>query len=134
MALIKNPVGASETIRMLVDAWVAPVQLLIIINDRDADGTDVSWLWDADFERLCGTTQQIIVSGTRAADMQVRMQYAGVDRQQITRIDRIADALDGLLAAAVTGQVVYVLPTYTAMLELRAVLTQRGWVAPFWQD
>jgi hypothetical protein len=66
--------------------------------------------------------------------MQVRMQYAGVDRQQITRIDRIADALDGLLAAAVTGQVVYVLPTYTAMLELRAVLTQRGWVAPFWQD
>jgi UDP-N-acetylmuramyl tripeptide synthase len=134
MALIKNPVGASETIRMLVDAWAAPVQLLIIINDRDADGTDVSWLWDADFERLCGTTQQIIVSGTRAADMQVRMQYAGVDRQQITRIDRIADALDATLAAADAGQVVYVLPTYTAMLELRAVLTQRGWVAPFWQD
>ena len=134
MALIKNPVGASETIRMLVDAWAAPVRLLIIINDRDADGTDVSWLWDADFERLCGTTQQIIVSGTRAADMQVRMQYAGVDRQQITRIDRIADALDATLAAAEAGHVVYVLPTYTAMLELRAVLTQRGWVAPFWQD
>ncbi len=134
IALIKNPVGASETIRMLVDAWAAPVQLLIIINDRDADGTDVSWLWDADFEQLCGTTQHIIVSGTRAADMQVRMQYAGVDRQQIECVDGIADALDALLVRATNGQEVYVLPTYTAMLELRAVLTQRGWVAPFWQN
>jgi UDP-N-acetylmuramyl tripeptide synthase len=100
MALIKNPVGASETIAHAgANAWVAPVQLLIIINDRDADGTDVSWLWDADFERLCGTTKHVIVSGTRAADMHVRMQYAGIDGQQIQRIDRIAEALDAALAA-----------------------------------
>ncbi|MDZ4721063.1 MAG: MurT ligase domain-containing protein, partial [Roseiflexaceae bacterium] len=71
MALIKNPVGASETIRMLTSSpELHPdgLHLLILINDRHADGTDVSWLWDADFERLAGNIARVTLAGTRAED------------------------------------------------------------------
>lgn len=134
LALIKNPVGASETIRMLVEAWHTQVTMLIIINDRDADGTDVSWLWDADFEILPEHLAQVTVSGTRAADMHVRLKYAGVADTRITPIDDIATALDSTLANQPDGASVYILPTYTAMLELRSVLVARGWAQPFWND
>lgn len=134
MALIKNPVGASETVRMLVEAWQAPAHVLIIINDRDADGTDVSWLWDADFEALIDATQAFTVSGLRAADMQVRLHYAGATAAQVRRIDDIATALDACLAEIPAGETLYVLPTYTAMLAFRSVLVGRGWAQPFWQN
>jgi UDP-N-acetylmuramyl tripeptide synthase len=134
LALIKNPVGASETIRMFVDAWTAPQPILIIINDRDQDGTDVSWLWDADFEQLVPWLTHVVVSGTRATDMQVRMYYAGMAPSHITCVDDSAAALDAALARVPSGQTLAVLPTYTAMMELRAVMVARGWVAPFYAD
>jgi UDP-N-acetylmuramyl tripeptide synthase len=134
MALIKNPVGASETIRMLVEAWAEPAAVLIIINDRDADGTDVSWLWDADFEYLVPAVRAVTVSGLRAADMQVRLYYAGLDTALLQRIDALDTALDACLHALPTNATLYVLPTYTAMLEFRALLVARGWAKPFWQD
>jgi UDP-N-acetylmuramyl tripeptide synthase len=134
LALIKNPIGASETLRMLVEAWHTQVRMLIIINDRDADGTDVSWLWDADFELLPDHLSHVTVSGTRAADMHVRLKYAGVPVERIDINDDIATALDAALASPPAGTTVYVLPTYTAMLELRAVLVARGWAQPFWND
>lgn len=134
LALIKNPIGASETLRMLVEAWHTQVRMLIIINDRDADGTDVSWLWDADFELLPDHLSHVTVSGTRAADMHVRLKYAGVPVERIDTNDDIATALDAALASQPAGSTVYVLPTYTAMLELRAVLVARGWAQPFWND
>ncbi|KAB8144025.1 DUF1727 domain-containing protein [Chloroflexia bacterium SDU3-3] len=136
MALIKNPVGASETVRMLVGGLPAAQQidLMIAINDRYADGTDVSWLWDADFERLADHVARAVVSGTRADDMAVRLKYAGVDPARVTVVPELPQALDAALAALPQGATLYALPTYTAMLELRQNLAQRGWVKPFWED
>ncbi|MFN8500875.1 MurT ligase domain-containing protein [Kouleothrix sp.] len=143
LALIKNPVGASETVRMLAGEQPAAssqlpagdgLHLLIAINDKFADGTDVSWLWDADFERLAGRVAAAVVSGTRAADMAVRLKYAGVPAEQIGAEPDLARALDLALARLPQGATLYALPTYTAMLELRAELARRGWVRPFWED
>ncbi|HEX6293224.1 MAG TPA: MurT ligase domain-containing protein [Herpetosiphonaceae bacterium] len=142
MALIKNPVGASETVRMLVtrdsasetESAPADLYLLIVINDKIADGTDVSWLWDADFEQLAGRVAHVVVSGTRAADMAVRLKYAGVPHACIEQEPNLGRALDRVLAASPAEQPLYLLPTYTAMLELREELVQRGLVKPFWED
>jgi lipid II isoglutaminyl synthase (glutamine-hydrolysing) len=134
MALIKNPVGASETIRMLTSQSAGDLSMLILINDRHADGTDVSWLWDADFERLSGQIGRVVVGGTRAEDMAVRLKYAGVDPARITTEPDVAQALDLARGAAPAGATLYALPTYTAMLELRDHCARRGWVRPFWED
>jgi lipid II isoglutaminyl synthase (glutamine-hydrolysing) len=137
MALIKNPVGASETVRMLVggrEPHTSGLHLLILINDRDADGTDVSWLWDADFERLAGVIAHVVIGGTRAADMAVRLKYAGVDAGLLIVEPDPAQALAYALQATPAETTLYALPTYTAMLELRAVLAERGWVKPFWEE
>jgi UDP-N-acetylmuramyl tripeptide synthase len=147
LALIKNPVGASETVRMLVGGWAggsgpSPIphppsphlHLLVAINDRYADGTDVSWLWDADFEQLAGRVERAVVSGTRAEDMAVRLKYAGVDPERIVTKPDLARALDSALDRLPAGATLYALPTYTAMLDLRAELARRGWVRPFWED
>lgn len=134
IALIKNPVGASETVRMLVgESSAAGLHLLIAINDRFADGTDVSWLWDAEFEALA-TAAHITVSGTRAADMAVRLKYAGLPQERITLIDALPAAVDAALAGLPAGATLYLLPTYTAMLELREELAARGWVRQFWEE
>jgi UDP-N-acetylmuramyl tripeptide synthase len=137
IALIKNPVGASETVRMLTtNAAVSgqPLHLCIAINDRYADGTDVSWLWDADFEPLIEHTASVLVSGTRAADMAVRLKYAGLPPEQISVEPDLARAVDSALARLPAGATLALLPTYTAMLELRAELARRGWVRPFWEE
>jgi UDP-N-acetylmuramyl tripeptide synthase len=140
LALIKNPVGASETVRMLTDSQPsAPdgaggLHVLIAINDRPADGTDVSWLWDADFERLAPFVAHATVAGVRAADMSVRLKYAGVPPERIITSSNLSMALDLALNELPGGATLYALPTYTAMLELRQVLVQRGWARPFWED
>jgi lipid II isoglutaminyl synthase (glutamine-hydrolysing) len=137
MALIKNPIGASETVRMITGDGAAadtpPLHLLIIINDKIADGTDVSWLWDADWERLAGRVAHAVVSGTRAWDMAVRLKYAGIEPERIEVEPELGTALDRALVAGPPDAVVYLLPTYTAMLEMRRELVARGYVRPFWE-
>ncbi|MEO8285946.1 MAG: MurT ligase domain-containing protein [Chloroflexota bacterium] len=142
MALVKNPVGFNEVLRMLFpvdDAEVgSPRNLLIIINDLIADGRDVSWLWDVDFEVLV-TSQHPLgnlhVAGIRAADMANRLKYAGVDTALITCDTSLDGALDAAVGALPAGQTLYVLPTYTAMLAFRKLLHNRGWVqSQFWED
>lgn len=137
IALIKNPVGASETIRMILSTShhlpQHALHLLIAINDRYADGTDVSWLWDADFEPLAGRVARVVVSGTRAGDMAIRLKYGGVDTSRIHLASDLSFALDQALAALPEGETLFVLPTYTAMLELRTELSRRGWARPFWE-
>ncbi len=133
IALIKNPVGASETVRMFTTATTRPLHLLIAINDRFADGTDVSWLWDADFEPLAQRVAHVTVSGTRAADMALRLDYAGVAAETIAVIDDLPTALDTALASLPPGETLAILPTYTAMLELRSEIARRGWARPFWE-
>lgn len=137
IALIKNPVGATETVRMIVgpqNEAPADLHLLIAINDRFADGTDVSWLWDADFEALGPRIAHAVVAGTRADDMAVRLKYAGVPTERIQAVTPLPAALDAALADLPAGATLYTLPTYTAMLELREHLAQRGWVRPFWEE
>ena len=125
--LVKNPAGANEVLRTLtleeghLDLWLG-------LNDRIADGRDVSWVWDADFELLRGRVRRATCSGTRAEEMALRLKYAGIDAE--LAVDRdLGDSLDAAVAAAPDGGRLYALPTYTALLDLRDLLSARGLVA-----
>jgi len=133
LALIKNPVGCNEVLRMFsYDDSTDPI--LIAINDNFADGRDVSWLWDADFEMLASRNSPFVVSGIRGADMALRLKYAGVDPSNIQLVERLEDALDRSLSLTSSGGELRVMPTYTAMLDLRRIMSSRGWVDPYWED
>lgn len=110
--LIKNPIGANEVLKT-VDS---DSNLLIIINDNYADGRDVSWLWDAEFEVVNTNKNEIVVSGTRANDMALRLKYAGVDTDKIKVISDIEKAVDYIGKSADNN--ITILPTYTALLKL----------------
>jgi lipid II isoglutaminyl synthase (glutamine-hydrolysing) len=121
--LVKNPAGANEVLRTLT---LEPGEhdVLAVLNDNVADGRDVSWIWDADFEVLAGRVRRVTCSGTRAAEMAVRMKYAGVPTERIVVRDALDAGLDGAIADGEGA--LYALPTYTAMLALREELVQRG--------
>jgi UDP-N-acetylmuramyl tripeptide synthase len=128
--LIKNPAGANEVLRTLV---LEPdeLDLLAVLNDRTADGRDISWVWDADFEMLVGNVRQVTCAGTRAAELALRLKYAGVPPERLTVVPALGAALDAALAACPGGQL-FALPTYTALLELRLEPQRRGHVGAFW--
>ncbi len=121
--LVKNPAGANEVLRTLA---LEPGEhdLLAILNDQIADGRDVSWIWDADFEVLAGHLRRVTCSGSRAAEMALRLKYAGIPQERIHVEDDLALALDGAVGDG-HGRL-FALPTYTAMLALREVLVARG--------
>jgi UDP-N-acetylmuramyl tripeptide synthase len=125
LGLIKNPTGANEVMNTLA-LEKGKKDVLVAINDWFADGTDVSWLWDADFETLLPGARSISVAGSRAADMAVRFKYAGVPEEQVTVYDSASEGLTECLKKLPDGGTLYVLPTYTAMLELRRALTKSG--------
>lgn len=118
--LIKNPTGASEVLRTVNQK--TSKKLLIIINDNYADGRDVSWLWDADFELLKDYPENIVISGIRAYDMAVRMKYAGFDESKIEVIKNIKEALKYSLDGVQKGEQLLIMPTYTALLEMQKIL------------
>ncbi|MGI8854181.1 MAG: MurT ligase domain-containing protein [Thermomicrobiales bacterium] len=130
LALVKNPTGANEVLRLFRSAPPAP--LLICINDLAADGRDVSWLWDTDFETLADYPAPITVSGIRALDMALRLKYAGVPPEKIAVVPNIGDALIVVAEQAEPGADVYVLPTYTAMLAAREALHDQGALRDVW--
>jgi lipid II isoglutaminyl synthase (glutamine-hydrolysing) len=164
MALVKNPVGFNEVLRMLFPVGEAalketmddgrwtmddrqsgsspgtahPKHLLIIINDLTADGRDVSWLWDVDFELLSatqGSVASVHVSGIRSGDMAVRLKYAGIDPSMIKVESALPEALDAAVHDLPAGETLYVCPTYTSMLAFRKLLHSRGWVqSQFWEQ
>ncbi len=131
MLLIKNPAGANEVLRTL-RLEDGGLDLLGILNDRTADGRDISWIWDADFELLTPVVRQVTCSGTRAAELALRLKYAGVDEDKLYVEHDLAAALDRALETASAEQL-FALPTYTALLELRAELGRRGHVDSFWE-
>ena len=132
MLLIKNPAGANEAIRTLL-AGGPPSLVLVALNDATADGKDVSWIWDVDFEPLLPTLERLVAAGDRAAELALRFKYGGLDEQAIDVVPRLEAALDlGLELTPPGGQLV-VLPTYTAMLALRDIVARRGYVRPYWQ-
>jgi UDP-N-acetylmuramyl tripeptide synthase len=133
LLLAKNPTGFNEVLRTAID-FGKGTDFLIAINDHIADGQDVSWLWDVDFEQLRGAAQRITVAGDRAQDMALRLKYAEVPVGVVSvAAGPWRAAWDQALTRTPPGVPLFVLPTYTAMLELRAVLTQRGIVSPYWR-
>ncbi|HUB99635.1 MAG TPA: MurT ligase domain-containing protein [Solirubrobacterales bacterium] len=142
--LIKNPAGANEVLRTLqLEAESAPIDLWLALNDRIADGRDVSWVWDADFELLADGVRRVVCSGTRAPEMALRLKYAGWPEDRIEVVEGIEASLDAAVAAA--GEIgapigdqksparLFALPTYTALIELRRLLAGRGLAKEFWE-
>jgi lipid II isoglutaminyl synthase (glutamine-hydrolysing) len=130
--LIKNPAGANEVLRTLrLESDERGLDLWIALNDRIADGRDVSWVWDADFELLDGSVRSVVCAGSRAPEMAVRLKYAGWPMDAIEVVDGIEDSLDRAIARA-DGRL-FALPTYTALLELRKLLADRNIAPEFWR-
>jgi lipid II isoglutaminyl synthase (glutamine-hydrolysing) len=132
MLLIKNPAGANEAIRTIV-AGGAPRVAVVALNDAIADGKDVSWIWDVDFEPLLEALERVVVTGDRAAELALRFKYAGFPADAIEVLPALERGLDrGLELAPSDGELI-VLPTYTAMLGLRRIVAGRGHVAQYWE-
>jgi UDP-N-acetylmuramyl tripeptide synthase len=132
MLLIKNPAGANEAIRTLVEGAASRVAV-IALNDGIADGRDVSWIWDVDFEPLLDGLDRLVASGSRAAELALRFAYGGFDRDRIEVVPSFDAALDRGLELTPAGGELTVLPTYTAMLALRRTLAARGHVTNYWE-
>jgi len=132
MLLIKNPAGANEAVRTIVDGG-APRLAVIALNDAIADGRDVSWIWDVDFEPLLAGLECLVATGDRAAELALRFKYAGMDADAIEVIPSLERALDRGLALTPANAELTVLPTYTAMLALRKIVAGRGYVRPYWE-
>jgi UDP-N-acetylmuramyl tripeptide synthase len=128
--LIKNPAGANEVLRTLALEG-RELDLFGILNDRTADGRDVSWVWDADWELVAPHVRRLTCSGTRAAELALRLKYAGVAPERLDVVDDLGRGLDRALAAG-EGPL-YALPTYTALLELKDLLARRGEAEEYWR-
>jgi UDP-N-acetylmuramyl tripeptide synthase len=130
--LIKNPAGANEALRTVVSAG-APRLALVALNDAIADGRDVSWIWDVDFELLAAGLDRLIASGDRAAELALRFKYGGLPASAIEVVPDLETALDRGLELTEPGSELVCLPTYTAMLGLQEIVTGRGHTRPYWE-
>jgi UDP-N-acetylmuramyl tripeptide synthase len=133
MLLIKNPAGANEAVRTLEEGGLPPT-LVVALNDAIADGRDVSWIWDVDFEPLLDGTARLVASGDRAAELALRFTYAGFPADRLDVVPELEAALDRGLELVGSGGELVVLPTYTAMLRLRSIAAERGLVRPYWES
>lgn len=131
LLLAKNPAGANENVRTLM-LGDGEHDLLVALNDRIADGRDVSWIWDVDWEPLLPRVRRLTATGERAHDLALRFRYAGMDMGRVHVEPDHGRALAGALEALPDGGTLEVLPTYTAMHEIRADLVARGAAADFW--
>ena len=133
LMLVKNPAGFNAAIGALLETGRRP-RLLAALNDRDADGRDVSWIWDADFESLAERVEHAVITGLRARDLAVRFKYAGVDAARLEVVPAWTDAIARVIERTPRGEEVVVIATYTAMLALREALSDLGHVGRFWED
>lgn len=124
--LSKNPVGMNETIRAVFQA--SGQIMLLVLNDRTPDGTDVSWIWDVDTEKLVEQGGTLVVSGDRAYDMALRLYYSQMDCKHgwhLTVKEDLREAIATALEQTSEDETLHILPTYSAMLEVREILTGR---------
>jgi UDP-N-acetylmuramyl tripeptide synthase len=133
LLLVKNPAGTNEAIRTLEEGAIGGT-VVVALNDRIADGRDVSWIWDVDFEPLLERAERIVVSGERAAELALRFAYGGFPRERLEVVPELEAALDRGLALTEAGAELAVLPTYTAMLALQAIAARRGLTRPYWES
>jgi UDP-N-acetylmuramyl tripeptide synthase len=133
LLLIKNPAGANEVLRTLETGGIPPV-LVVALNDAIADGQDVSWIWDVDFEPLLERAGRVVVTGGRAQELGLRLLYGGLPDDRLEVVPSLENALDRALGLIESRDELVVLPTYTAMLALRGILTRRGLVPAYWEE
>jgi lipid II isoglutaminyl synthase (glutamine-hydrolysing) len=137
LALAKNPAGLNQILRTLLTVE-QPISLLVMLNDNIADGRDVSWIWDADVEMLDGFVSSAVFAGTRAEDIALRFKYAGVIGAGSGTLWEINRATERALRRAVEltppGKTLFVVPTYTALLDVRNTLSRLGYVKPYWDE
>jgi UDP-N-acetylmuramyl tripeptide synthase len=132
--LAKNPAGLNQVLRTIT-ANGSTVDIVLFLNDEIADGRDVSWIWDVDFELLSGKTRSVTASGGRAWDMALRLKYAGLyENAMDARVEpEAALALKQALQSTPEGGMLYVIPTYTAMLQVRDLLARWAGRGAFWE-
>jgi len=118
--LAKNPTSFNQSIRTVVE--MGGKHLLFALNDRIPDGRDISWIWDMDIEPFIGGLENIIVSGDRAYDMALRMQYAEAGKKLVVSAV-LSEAIHTAVEKLDQDETLYILPTYSAMLETRKILT-----------
>jgi UDP-N-acetylmuramyl tripeptide synthase len=129
--LAKNPTGINEVLRAL-SADGSKHHLLMLLNDRAADGEDVSWIWDADIEQAPPIAANLVTGGTRAYDLAIRMKYAGRAPDAV-EMD-IGRALAVALERTPVGATLSIIPTYTAMLAVRGELSRQGYAPHYWEQ
>ena len=128
--LVKNPAGFDQAINTL-SLDNRSLNLAFLLNDNYADGRDVSWIWDVDFERICSmNTKSIIISGIRLYDMAVRLKIAGLDESKFNICENYDLILEGIKKCS--GGPVYILATYTAMIDFRKYLHGKGYIEKLW--
>ena len=168
LLLAKNPTGFNEVLRTLFSDGT-PRHVLFVLNDHTADGRDISWIWDVDFERVVSQTKTLVVAGTRALDLALRLKYAGVDQttmsivpplalraqkseaalarrgrrrgkevasaaeSRASRVYGLKNALDVALQQVPVGETLFIVPTYTGLLEVHRELEQRGLTTRYWE-
>jgi UDP-N-acetylmuramyl tripeptide synthase len=133
MLLIKNPAGANEALATLARGAGDGLRTMVALNDRIADGTDVSWIWDVDWELIAPALGHVVATGTRATDIALRLKYAGVEEARISIEPDLERALDLTLDGLDPGGCAYLLPTYTPLLELQRIVSDRGLARPYWE-
>jgi UDP-N-acetylmuramyl tripeptide synthase len=136
IALAKNPAGLNEVLRTIASDG-EPLHLLVMLNDNVADGRDMSWIWDADVEALEGKVRHVIFAGTRAEDMALRFKYAGAiphDPQAWLVEHDTRASFQSALAGTPAGSTLFVVPTYTAMLDVRSTMARLGHVREYWEE
>lgn len=132
MILVKNPAGYTQVIHYL-EQQQERFSLLCCLNDKYADGRDVSWIWDVPFERLANVAENVVrfyVAGTRREDMRLRLKYAGIPEEKLEIISNYNSFIDEIEKLS---QPIVIVPTYTAMMELRPLIIGRSGGKDFWE-
>ena len=131
MILVKNPAGCNQALDYLC-SLKEPYSLILCLNDKDADGHDISWIWDVDYEKICSHSflYGIYVWGMRAEDLQLRLKYAGASESRVRLVRKKETLLKVIRGSKVP---VFILPNYTAMLPLREMLQKETGKAEFWK-
>ena len=133
LCFVKNPISYNTTLRTILQR-PGQKHVLSVHSNAETDGEDFAWLWDIDLEELAPQLASLVTAGKKAEELAMRFKYAGVPEEAITVIPDRPQALDAALANVPPGGTLYILSGYTPLHELRRVMQQRGWVAPFWEE
>ena len=132
--LVKNPVGLDRSLSFVAQSSDAD-SLMLVLNSNTADGKDVSWIWDVDFEsKVNDLPANIYVSGQRFGDMMLRVSYSGRTVDGYGTLEYATTLLKGALKDCPDGKCIYILPNYTAMLDLRGRLVKELKLKEFWKE